>query len=138
VTAIRINGTRYAFRMPLTEQNRLVDRRQYRIADRWSVESFADRIREAYLFTLDGLSDAERNVLETVIENGSSEIDGDVEDAAESLSDTLQEHRPISQSNDDTLPAATPPYGAPFEVTVWLTRFDGNEYLLQYTEKTDD
>ncbi|ELY81538.1 hypothetical protein [Natrinema pallidum] len=74
------------------------------------VEPFADRVRAQYLFTLTGLSDAERAVVEEAINEGYFEDD----DAFRSVVDRIREHESIREDEF---------YGT------WLLEYDGVEYL---------
>lgn len=74
------------------------------------VESFADQVREEYLFTLTGLSDAEREVVEEAIDGGYFQDD----DAFRSVTDRIRQHEAIDL--DDF-------FGT------WLLAYEGVEYL---------
>ena len=73
------------------------------------VESFADRVRDRYLFTLSGLSDAERAVVEEAIEGAYFDDD----EAFRSVVDRLRSHEGVDV--DDS-------YGT------WLLAYEGVEY----------
>jgi hypothetical protein len=79
------------------------------------VESFADRVRDRYLFTLSGLSDAERAVVEETIEGAYFSDD----EAFRSVVDRLRSHEGIDV--DDS-------YGT------WLCAYEGVEYRA-YAER---
>jgi len=74
------------------------------------VETFADHVRERYLFVLAGLSDAEREVVEESIDGAYFEDD----DAFRSVIDRIRAHDGIRV--DDF-------YGT------WLLEYEGAEYL---------
>ena len=74
------------------------------------VESFADRIREQYLFALTGLSDAERAVVEESIDGGYFEED----DAFRSVIDRIRDHEGLAVADFDG---------------TWLVEYEGSEYL---------
>jgi hypothetical protein len=74
------------------------------------VEPFADRIREQYRFTLTGLSDAEREVVEEAIDGGYFEDD----DAFQSMIDRIRERTAIHVEEY---------YGT------WLIEYENVEYL---------
>ncbi|GCF13149.1 hypothetical protein Harman_10840 [Haloarcula mannanilytica] len=74
------------------------------------VDSFADRIRDQYLFTLSGLSDAEREVVEEAIDGGYFEDD----EAFQSVTDRIRDHEGIE---------VTDSYGT------WLIEYEQTEYL---------
>jgi len=74
------------------------------------VESFADRVRERYLFALSGLSDAERNVVENAIDGAHFEDT----DAFRSVVDRIRDHEGIHVSDA---------YGT------WLLEYEGVEYV---------
>ncbi len=74
------------------------------------VEAFADRVRAEYLFTLAGLSEAERAVVEAAIDEGYFEDD----DAFRSVVDRIRDHDGIEV--DDF-------YGT------WLVEYETVEYL---------
>ena len=78
------------------------------IAD--SVEAFAEQIREEYLFTLSGLSDAEREVVESAIESTHFAES----DAFQSVIERIREHDGLRV--DDF-------YGT------WLVEYDGAAYV---------
>lgn len=75
-----------------------------------SVDRFAEQVREQHLFTLTGLSDAEREVVEEAIDGGYFQDD----DAFQSVVTRIREHEGINVADF---------YGT------WLAAFDGNEYL---------
>ncbi|MBZ6496817.1 hypothetical protein [Natrinema longum] len=74
------------------------------------VETFADQVREQYLFTLSGLSDAEKEVVEEAIDGGYFQDD----DAFQSVIDRIRDHEGISV--DDF-------YGT------WLLEYEDVDYL---------
>jgi hypothetical protein len=74
------------------------------------VETFADRVRERYLFALTGLSDAEREVVEEAIEGGYYEDD----DAFQSVVDRIRDHDALEEEDF---------YGT------WLLSYEGAEYV---------
>ncbi|NHN63741.1 hypothetical protein G9463_10585 [Haloarcula sp. JP-Z28] len=74
------------------------------------VDSFADQIRDQYLFTLTGLSEAEREVVEEAIDGGYFQDD----EAFRSVTDRIREHEGIE---------VTDSYGT------WLLAYEQVEYL---------
>lgn len=74
------------------------------------VESFADQVREEYLFTLSGLSAAERKV----VENGIDGAHFDDTDAFQSVVDRIRDHEGIDVADF---------YGT------WLLEYEDVEYL---------
>ncbi|MFU1782589.1 hypothetical protein ACM16X_14490 [Haloarcula japonica] len=74
------------------------------------VDSFADQIRDQYLFTLTGLSEAEREVVEEAIDGGYFEDN----EAFQSVTDRIREHEGIE---------VTDSYGT------WLLSYEQVEYL---------
>ncbi|KDS91704.1 hypothetical protein FK85_20110 [Halorubrum saccharovorum] len=74
------------------------------------VETFADQVRDRYLFVLSGLSDAEREVVEESIDGAYFEDD----EAFQSVVERIREHDGIRE--DDF-------YGT------WLLEYEGAEYL---------
>lgn len=74
------------------------------------VETFADQVRDRYLFELTGLSEAEREVVQEAIDSGYFEDS----DAFRSVVERIRSHEGIRV--DDF-------YGT------WLLRFEGTEYL---------
>lgn len=74
------------------------------------VDSFADRIRDQYLFALTGLSDAEREVVEEAIDGGYFEDD----EAFRAVTDRIRDHEGIE---------VTDSYGT------WLLEYEQVEYL---------
>lgn len=75
-----------------------------------TVEAFADQVRERYLFTLSGLSDAERDVVEEAIDSGYYEDT----DAFQSVAERIRSHDGIEV--DDF-------YGT------WLIEYEGEAYI---------
>lgn len=75
-----------------------------------NVETFADQVREEYLFTLTGLSDAEREVVENAIGGGHFEDS----DAFQSVVDRIRDHEGIDVADF---------YGT------WLLEYEDTEYL---------
>jgi len=75
-----------------------------------TVAAYAARIRERYLFALDGLSEAERAVVDQAIEGGYFEDD----DAFQSVVDRIRDHEGLSVDEF---------YGT------WLLEYDGSEYV---------
>lgn len=77
-----------------------------------SVKEFAEQLRNKYLFTLDGLSPAEQEVIEDAIETG--EVAWESEDSASVIA-KIREHTALEE--DD--------YSG-----TWLMKYDGDEYLV--------
>ena len=75
-----------------------------------TVEAFADQVREQYLFTLAGLSDAERDVVEEAINDGYYEET----DAFRSVAERIRSHEGIEVHDF---------YGT------WLIEYEGEEYI---------
>jgi hypothetical protein len=75
-----------------------------------SVDAYADRIRDRYLFALSGLSEAEREVVQRAIDSGHFTDN----DAFQSVVDRLREHDGINV--DDF-------YGT------WIVDYEGTDYL---------
>jgi hypothetical protein len=75
------------------------------------IKTYANQIREKYRFTLTGLSDAERAVVEEAIEGGYFEED----DAFRSVVERLRSHEGLSEEDF---------YGT------WLLEYEGVEYLV--------
>jgi len=103
------DGDRYR----ITVDTRTVPETEYRyevteVAS--GVDSFADRIRDQYLFTLTGLSDAEREVVEEAIDGGYFEDD----EAFRAVTDRIRDHEGIE---------VTDSYGT------WLLEYEQVEYL---------
>lgn len=92
-----------------------------RVAD--SAADLGRQLRERYLFTLEGLSDAEREIVDEAIE-GSYFPDGEVSDAFRSLADRFRNQAGIE----------TTEHGG-----TWLARYDGTIYWtdLQYPPEAD-
>ncbi|WP_200532009.1 hypothetical protein [Halorubrum sp. LN27] len=74
------------------------------------VETFADRVRDRYLFVLAGLSDAEREVVEESIDGAYFEDD----DAFRSVVDRIRDHDAIREDDFDG---------------TWLLEYEGAAYL---------
>ncbi|SDL93377.1 hypothetical protein SAMN04487949_0225 [Halogranum gelatinilyticum] len=81
-----------------------------------SSEAYAAQLRERYLFTLSGLSDAEREVVEQAIDGGYFEDSA----AFQSVADRFDAHEPLSGERGS--------YGD------WLAQYEGETYLtyLEY------
>jgi len=75
-----------------------------------SVEAFADQVRDRYLFTLAGLSEAEREVVEEAIDGGYYEDS----DAFQSVAERIRSHEGIEVEDF---------YGT------WLVEYEGSEYI---------
>ena len=75
-----------------------------------TVEAFADQVRERYLFTLAGISDAERDVVEEAINDGYYEET----DAFRSVAERIRSHEGIEVHDF---------YGT------WLIEYEGEEYI---------
>lgn len=75
-----------------------------------TVEAFADQVREQYLFTLSGLSEAERDVVEEAINDGYYEET----DAFQSVAERIRSHEGIEVEEF---------YGT------WLIEYEGKEYI---------
>lgn len=75
-----------------------------------TVEAFADPVREQYLFTLSGLSEAERDVVEEAINDGYYEET----DAFQSVAERIRSHEGIEVEEF---------YGT------WLIEYEGKEYI---------
>ncbi|MEE6208903.1 hypothetical protein U3A55_01855 [Salarchaeum sp. III] len=97
VTVTSHESTRETYRYEVTQ-----------VAD--SVDAFVSRIRERYRFTLSGLSEGEREVVETAIDEGYFEES----DAFQSVVERFHAHDALSR---------TDAYGT------WLTQYGGDEYL---------
>lgn len=78
-----------------------------------SSEAYADDLRERYLFTLSGLSDAEREIVEEAL-NETYWAESDDDEAFASLLDRFQAHEPMAE--DDRR-------------GTWLVRYDGAVYV---------
>lgn len=74
------------------------------------VESFADQVRDRYLFVLSGLSDAEREVVEGAIDGAHFEDN----DAFQSVVDRIRDHEGVRVADF---------YGT------WLLEYEGVDYL---------
>ncbi|WP_435074906.1 hypothetical protein [Halorubrum sp. HHNYT27] len=102
------DGRRYRVRV----SSRTADEAEYRYAVTEvapDVETFADRVRDRYLFALTGLSAAERAVVEEAIEGAYFDED----DAFRSVVDRLRSHAGVD---------VTDSYGT------WLLTYEGVEY----------
>lgn len=75
-----------------------------------TVEAFADRVRERYLFELTAPSDAERSVVEKAIADGYFQDD----DSFRSVVDRIREHDGLSVAGS---------HGT------WLLEYESDEYL---------
>jgi hypothetical protein len=79
-----------------------------------STAAFADIVRSRYLFTLSGLSEAEREVVQTAIEDGYFEEETD---AFRSVIARFLAHRALNERSADD------GYGT------WIVAYDGTEYV---------
>lgn len=75
--------------------------------------AYADRLRERYLFTLSGLSEEERQVVETAIDE-TYYAEATDDEAFRSVLETFQRHEAVQQNE--------------YEGS-WLVRYDGTVYL---------
>ena len=109
-TVVVHDGARFSV---TAERGPEVERNEYRytldpVAD--SREAFLDWTRETYLFTLDGLTDDEREVVDDAIDGGYSE---NVEDAFESLARRFHEQRALEADENGG---------------EWLVSYEGVDY----------
>lgn len=103
------NGTRY--RVAVNSRTAPEATYRYEVTEvAANVETFADQVRAQYLFTLTGLSDAEREVVETAIDEGYLKDD----EGFRSVVDRLRTYERLSGEGS---------YGT------WLLEYDGVEYL---------
>lgn len=103
------NGTRYEVGVDYQTRSETLYRYDAtEVAD--SADAFGTRIREQYLFTLTGLAEAERTVVEKAINSGYY----DDTDAFRSVVDRIHQHEAIEEDGF---------YGT------WLVGYDGEEYL---------
>jgi hypothetical protein len=114
--AVRFEGETY----PVAVETEPTTLRTYRytvttVAD--STAAYADRLRERYLFTLSGLSENERSVVEEAIgENGSYYAESDDDEAFRGVLEKFDGH-PAIESDE-------------FHGT-WLVRYDGEVYVAR-------
>lgn len=114
--AVRFEGETY----PVAVETEPTTLRTYRytatsVAD--STAAYADRLRERHLFTLSGLSEAERSVVEEAItENGSYYAENDDDEAFRGVLEKF-DGRPAIRSDDY--------HGS------WLVRYDGEVYVAE-------
>ncbi|MFB6135905.1 MAG: hypothetical protein ABEJ04_04020 [Halobacteriaceae archaeon] len=111
--AVRYEGETYPVSLEDTEP---VTIRTYRysastVAD--DAAEYAALLRERYLFTLSGLSDDERAVVEEAVESSYYAEDDD-DEAFRSVLETFRRHRAIREGEYDGL---------------WLVRYDGEVYV---------
>ncbi|GAA0657378.1 hypothetical protein [Salarchaeum japonicum] len=107
------DGDRY--RVTVTSERDTWETYRYAVTEvAAGLSEFVEPIRERYRFTLSGLSEAEREVVETAIDEGYFEES----DAFQSLVERFHAHEKLS--GDDA-------YGT------WLVRYEGTEYLA-YSE----
>ncbi|OAQ51350.1 hypothetical protein HTG_17590 [Natrinema mahii] len=103
------NGNRYRISVDSRTPSETLYR--YEVSEVASgVEPFADQVRDRYQFTLTGLSDAERDVVEEAIDGGYFQDD----DAFRSVVDRIRNHRGINVADF---------YGT------WLLEYERAEYL---------
>lgn len=98
------------FRIQVTTQRVEETEYRYEVTEVADVETYADRVREQYLFPLSGLSEAEREVVEEAIDSNHF---GD-SDAFRSVVDRLQEHPGLNVHDFDG---------------TWLAEYEGVEYI---------
>lgn len=109
--AVRYEGEHYPIR---TDDGRTVTVSDYRYratAVAATAAEYAAWVRESYRFTLSGLSDAEREVVEQAIDGGYHE--GSVEDAFASVARRFHDHEPVKGRDGGGN---------------WLVRYEGSEY----------
>jgi len=111
VSAVRYEGAAY----PITVETRPADRYRYRVeatqvAD--DAATYGAELKTEYMFTLSGLSKAEREVVAQAIDEGYYESSGS--DAFESVARRFLEHEPI--------------IGDPAEEGQYLARYEGTDY----------
>ncbi|SNZ12892.1 hypothetical protein SAMN06269185_1973 [Natronoarchaeum philippinense] len=95
--AVERDGERFPFEVVGRDE---VDAYEYRYeATQVAADAaaFADRLREAHLFELSGLSDAEREIVESAI--GGGYYEGSVSDAFSSLADRFRDHDAVDPSD---------------------------------------
>ena len=124
-SAVRYNGTTYPFQV---DREEAVTLNRYRytvstVAD--STASYAQQLRDEHLFTLSGLSDAERSVVSEAVDGGYY-ADSDDDEAFRSLLDRFPAESAVeADENGGT----------------WLVRYDGEVYVarLSYSgfDRTD-
>ncbi|MFC7175842.1 hypothetical protein [Halosegnis marinus] len=111
VTAVEYEGTAYA----VTVETRPASRYEFTYtAERVAPDAatLAADLRERYRFTLDGLSEAEREVVATA--TGDGYYEGSASDAFESLARRFREHDPV--------------VGEAGENGQYLARYEGTDY----------
>jgi hypothetical protein len=82
-----------------------------------STAGYADQLRDRYLFTLSGLSDDERSVVEEAMsKNGSYYADTDGDEAFRGVLESFDGHPAIERNE--------------FRGT-WLVRYDGDVYVAE-------
>lgn len=81
-----------------------------------SSEEYASQLREEYLFTLSGLSDEERAVVEEAIDDGSYYAEDTDDEAFRSVLETFRRHEAVQENE--------------YEGT-WLVRYDGEVYVAE-------
>jgi len=85
-----------------------------------SADAFAERIRDRHEFTLSGLSEAERDIVETAIDG--EYYQGDTTDAFESLVDRFRAHTAVRADE----------WGGE-----WVTRYEGTVYWADLKHSPD-
>jgi hypothetical protein len=111
VSAVRYEGAAY----PVTVETRPADRYRYRVettrvAD--DAAAYGAELKREFLFTLSGLTEAEREVVARAIDDGYYESSGS--DAFESVARRFLEHEPV--------------IGDPAEEGQYLVRYEGTDY----------
>lgn len=119
--AVVYEGTTYPIRVGDGRTVTVYDYRYEAAEVAASAAEFAERMRAEYLFTLSGLSGAERDVVTEAIDDGYYE--GETSDAFESLVDRFRSH-PAVESDE---------WGGQ-----WLTRYEGTVYWadLRHPERS--
>ncbi|QDX39419.1 hypothetical protein [Salarchaeum sp. JOR-1] len=101
-------GDRY--RVTITSRASTRKTYRYEVTRIASLSAFVDRIRERYRFTLSGLSEAERDVVDAAVEGGYFQES----DAFHSVVERFHDHDALSRTDSDG---------------TWLVRYEGEEYL---------
>lgn len=112
--AVRYGGERYAIDVGDGRTVTVTDYRYEAVEVARTAEAFGAAVREEYVFTLSGLSDAERDIVERAIDDG---YYGDgVDEAFESLARRFHEHEGVDTEDGGG---------------DWLARYGGTDYWTE-------
>ncbi|WP_224448187.1 hypothetical protein [Haloprofundus salilacus] len=89
-----------------------------------SAGEYASQIRDEYLFTLSGLSDAERSLFETAVEDGSVRQEEEATEEFQSLAGKIHTHEAFELTEDRS---------SGWYSGQWLLEYEGTAYWVRLT-----